>query len=295
MKTPTVAVSLVLTAFLASTTLTGCLPNTNSNQNTVQSQESLYDKVIKAGKIRCGYVVYPPGLVKDPNTGKLSGIFVETVEEAAKNLNLQIEWTEEVGWGSMIEGLETNRYDAICSPVWANSSRAKIADFSVPLFFSGIGVYVRQNDNQFNNNLKSLNSENVTIATIDGEMSDIIATSQFPKAKRVSLPQTSDVSQLLLNVAQGKADVTFVEPYFGANFLANNKNTAKNIAIQRPIRVFGNTLMFRRGQTEFKAMLDVALSELINQGFVEELVKQYEPAPNTFYLPAFPYQTPRQQ
>jgi len=279
----------IIVLVVAVTLVTNSIFRPAATGTLAQKTETLYERVIKAGKIRCGYVIYPPGSIKDPNTGKLSGIFVESLEAAAQNLGLKIEWKEEVGWGSMIEGLETDRYDMICSPVWANTTRGKLVDFSIPLFYSGIGIYVRQDENRFTGTLKAINSEAVKIATIDGEMSDIIARSQFPKAQRVSLPQLSDVSQILLNVAQRRADVTFAEPYFGYQFLKNNPGTVKNLAIQKPVRVFGNTMMFKRGQVEFKAMLDTALQELLNSGFVDELLDKYETFPGAFYRGAYPY------
>lgn len=252
-------------------------------------QGVVYQRVTESGVIRCGYVTYPPGCVKDPNTGELSGIFVDMLEEAADSLGLTVEWVEEVGWGSMIEGLKADRYDMIGSPVWANSTRAKLADFSTPLFFSGIGVYVRTNDDRFTDNFAAINAAEVRIATIDGEMSDIISRSDFPLAQRVSLPQLSDNSQMLLNVAEGRADLNFVEPYIAELFLKSNPGTLVNITPDRPIRVFANTMMFRKGQDEFKSMLDIALLELINGGRLHELFEKYEVPPGSFYPPAFPY------
>lgn len=283
-------VPYVIIFAIFSIVLLGACQNTPVQQAN-QSQETVYGRAIKAGKIRCAYVVYPPGTMKDPNTGKLSGIAVETIEEAGKNLGLSVEWTEEVGWGTMIEGLETNRYDLVVSGIWPNASRAKLVAFSEPLYYSGIGVYVRQSDNRFSGNLGAFNSENMKIATIDGEMSDIIARNQFPRAQRISLPQLSDVSQLLLNVSQGRADVTFVEPYIGNSFLQNNPGTVKNLVPQKPIRVFGNTVMFRRGQPEFESMLNAAIVELINSGFVDGLVDKYETFPGSLYRRSLPYQT----
>lgn len=256
------------------------------------SRETLKDRVVNAGKIRCGYVVYPPGSIKDPNTGELSGIFIDTLEKAGEALGLKIEWSEEVGWGSMIEGLLTDRYDLVCSPVWANASRAKLVGFSTPLFFSGIGIYVRKAENRFTGQLEKIDSPDVRIATIDGEMSDIISRSQFPKAQRISLPQLSDVSQILLNVSLGKADVTFAEAYLGQQFLANNPDTIENIVSGRPIRVFPNTMIFKQGEPEFKTMLDVALKQLVNSGYMDELLGKYEAA-GTFYRVAYPYHVPR--
>jgi ABC-type amino acid transport substrate-binding protein len=246
---------------------------------------------MRTGKIRAAYVIYPPGCSKDPNTGKIYGISVETLEAAATNLNLKLEWTEEVGWGTMIEGLKTDRYDIVSSGIWPSSSRSKQVDFCTPLFYSGIGVYVRTNEERFSiSDLKEINQDTVKIATIDGEMSDIIARSQFTKAQRVSVPQLSDVSQILLNVIQKKADVAFVEPYIAYRFLENNPGTVKNIAAGRPIRVFPNTMMFKRNQMEFKTMLNITLTELINSGFVNGLVDKYEPAPGLLNRVALPYQ-----
>ena len=281
--------SLILTCVLlinGGLVQAGCRNTSPTGQGT---KGTVYSRVIESGKIRCAYVIYPPGLIKDPNSGKISGVAAETIEEAGKNLGLQVEWAEEVGWGSMIEGLETDRYDLVVSGIWPNASRAKLVDFSTPLYYSGIGIYVRQNENRFDETLKGLNEQGIKISTIDGEMSDIIARNQFPSAQRVSLPQTADVSQLLLNVSQGRADLTFVEPYIANQFLKNNPGTIKNIVDQKPIRVFGNTVMFKRGQMEFKSMLDTTIEELINSGFVDKLVDRYETSPGAFYRRSFPY------
>jgi polar amino acid transport system substrate-binding protein len=265
----------------------------NRSATAAPGGNEVYERVIKAAKIRCGYVVYPPSCIKDPNSGKISGIMVDTIRQVGKNLSLDIDFTEEVAWGSMIEGLQTDRYDLVVSGIWPNSSRAKLVDFSDPLYYSAIGVYVRQDDDRFKGNWRAINAAGVKIATIDGEMSDIIARTQFPDAARDSLPQTADVSRLLLEVATRKADVTFVEPYFGYEYLKSNPGSVKNIATERPIRIFGNTVMFRGGQPKFKAMLNTAIEESINTGSVDALLDQYEPEPGLFYRKAFPYRLPR--
>lgn len=257
----------------------------------VRAQNEVFETVIGSGQIRCAYVVYPPGCMKDPNTGRIYGIMVDTVVEAAKELGLEIEWTDEVGWGTMIEGLKTRRYDLVVSGIWPSAARAKHVDFTVPLFYSGIGIYVRTGDGRFTGKLDAINSEEVKIATIDGEMTDIIARTQFPKAQRVSLPQLSDVAQVLLNVANRRADVTFVEPIIAYQYLQNNPGTLEHVARDQPIRVFGNTCMFLLGEVKFKAMLNNALEELLNRGFVDQLIDKYEPAPGLLYGSASRYRS----
>lgn len=256
-------------------------------------EETLYARVMKQGKIRCGYVVYNPGCLKDPNSGKLSGIGIDTIELVAKNLGLKVEWTEEVGWGTMLEGLQTNRYDMIATPIWTNSNRARLVDFSRSIYFSPVYVWVKSGDKRFNqSNLETLNSPKYVIATVDGETAEVIAAEDFPKAKKLSLTQLSGVEQVLLNVASGKADASFEEPAVALEFLKHNPNTIESISKTKPIRVFPNCWMFKRGQMEFKNMIDTALSQLINSGATEKIIGKYEKHPGTLYRPALPYELP---
>ncbi len=75
----------------------GCGPRLN-NAGSEPATDKVYTRVLKSGVIHCAYAVYPPGLVKDPNTQKVSGVFADVVEAAASGLGLKVEWTTEVGW-----------------------------------------------------------------------------------------------------------------------------------------------------------------------------------------------------
>lgn len=266
--------------------------NIFSDKATNDSSNDTLSTVLNKGEIRVGYVVYPPGMIKDPNTGELSGIFHDALEEVGGNLGLKINWVEEVGWGTMIEGIKTGRYDMIGSAVWPTATRAENVDFTVPLNYGVEGVYVRSDDNRFDD-LKSINDSSITLATIDGEISSFIAKETFPQAKTTSLPQDSQISQVLLNVITRKADVAFVEPAVAEEFLANNPNTIKNIARANPIRAYGNTWVVPKNEEGFKNMLNVAIEELQNNGRMDELTEKYSKYPGSFYPVAKPYSTPR--
>jgi polar amino acid transport system substrate-binding protein len=266
--------------------------NLSSGGQNADTGNSAYEKVVSSKTIRCGYVPYPPGLVKDPNTGAITGIFAEALEASAKDLGYTIKWSEEVGWGTMIEGLNAGRYDAVCSPVWANSTRAQFAEFTNPIYYSGIGVYVRADDRRFDGSLSAINSDGITLATIDGEMTSIIADQDYPNAKRVALPQNSDVSQVLLNVINRKADVTFVEPYIAEEFMRSNPGTLRNLVPARPVRVFANGAMVAKGNYRLKGLMDAMIVESVNSGRADRTVAKYDIGQGTFYPVAIPYRTP---
>jgi polar amino acid transport system substrate-binding protein len=259
-----------------------------TNNSIDSATESVYGRVMRTGIIRCGYATFPPYCMKDPNTGKLSGIFVEILEEAGKNLDLKIDWSEEVGWGNIIQGLEANRYDLVPTGVWPNASRGKHASFSIPLFYNGLNAYVRSSDNRFTNNLKAINSESITVSSMDGFLNQIVSEKQFPRARKLTHPDTGDASQVFLDVVDKKADVTLNDPSLAAIFLKNNPDTIKNIT-QRPITLEANTMMFKIGEPAFKSMLDTALAELINNGYVDTVLDKYEPKRGVYYRLAPPY------
>ena len=277
---------LTIVAFLVMALML-CL-GTGVEMADAKKTKNLKSQVLEKGILRCAYPVYAPGVIKDPNTGKMSGIMVEVLEKAAQNMGIKIEWVGEVGWGEMIEWLVTNRCDVVAE-VWANTSRATRVDFSIPIFYSGIGAYVRVDDHRFDKDLNTINDPKVKVSVIDGEMSLLITETDFPKAKRVSLPQLSQISQMLLNVKMKKADVAFVETYQAMEFIKNNPDSLRNVATERPLRVFGNTCMFRQDEYAFKAMLNAALMELINSGFVDSVIRNYEGLPGVLYRPALPY------
>lgn len=251
--------------------------------------ETVYERVMRTGTLRAGYITYPPAVIKDSATGRLSGTFVETLEELAKNLGLKLVWTEEVGWGAQIEGLNTDRYDIVGSPVWANPTRGKLTTMSIPVYYSGIGVWVRSNDDRFIDDFSKINSPDVRIGTVDGETADLIARTSFPRANRVSSPQLTDISEKFLQLQTNKVDVVFAEPFFGHGFLRNNPGSVKNIAAENPIKTLGNCYMFRTNEFQMKMMLDVAIEDLLNAGFIDQVIDKYEPVPGTFYRVAKPY------
>jgi ABC-type amino acid transport substrate-binding protein len=238
---------------------------------------SVADKVIDSGEIRIGYIVYPPLLFKDQATGKLSGVSYDLVEATAKKLNLKTNWVEEVGWGSAIEGLKTKRYDILGTQMWPNSARAREAVFSIAPMNSVLYPYVKTGDTRFSGNLSKLNSNQYSISALDGEMAQFIAKDDYPLAKLNALPQTTSYAEVFLNIINGKADATFVEPSAANDFLKSNPGKIERVG-NTPVRTFGNSFAFVRGQESMVSMWNVALGELINDGTVTRTLEKYNVA-----------------
>ena len=132
------------------------------------------------------------------------------------------------------------------------------------------------------------------MVTIDGETSQVIAAQKFPDAKTLQLPQLTDVSQLFVNVADGKADMTFQEASTAFQYMKNNPGKIKNASPARPIVVYGNHMMVKKGEFMFKTAIDNAMTELLSNGFIDDTISKYEKDfPGGFYRVAVPYIVPQ--
>lgn len=250
--------------------------------------KTLLSQVLESRTVRIGYVVNPPALIKDPNSGELSGIYFDAVQDMGKNLGLEFKWVEETGWATMVEGIEARRYDVVVGGIWPSSQRGKRVVFSRPLYFSPVNAYVKNSDVRFSD-YAQLDSPEVTIATLDGEMTSIIASTTFPKAKTLSHSQDVPGSQLLLDVVGGKADVTFLEKVYAEEFLTKNPGTIKAISNVKPLRFFGNTIVLPMGEEEFVNVINVALGDLLASGLDESYLRKYERYPGSFLRVAPPF------
>jgi len=253
-------------------------------------RETVFDRVMQAGAIRCGYAIWDSAVYKDEKTGEMKGLVYDLVNVIGKRLNLKIAWAEEASWGTIVEGMHTGRYDMICTGLFATSGRAKVIDFSDPYFYLPVYLVARKDDARFDVSNETLNDPRYKIAVLDGELSSILAAQVFPKATVDSMSQLNDVPLLLKEVETKKADATVIEPETFLNYDAHNPGLLKIVDPAHPLSLMATTLGLPQNDLAFKRMIDVTVRELIFDGTVAALVKKYEKHDGTMLLPARPFQ-----
>ncbi|MCB1556809.1 MAG: transporter substrate-binding domain-containing protein [Alphaproteobacteria bacterium] len=246
-----------------------------------KEKEGVYDRVMRTGKVRCGYVVIDPTFIKDPNTGAFSGIVYELMEEIGSILDLDIEWTEEVSFGTAIAGLRAGRYDAICSSLYARPNVMKDLELTEPYYFVPINVYVRKGDRDRFQTYDDLNKPDVKISYMDGTIPALIKRTDFPSAGSLALPDFN-YSDILLGVSTGKADVTFVEPSIALAYMDKNPDTLELLPALSPVRFFPNVFGVLKGEHDLNTMLSWAIRYLQYNGQIEAILQKYERYPGSF-------------
>lgn len=266
---------IVALTLLFGLSFSSCKNTSNTSKENLSS--STFQKIIKKGQIDVGYINYPPGFIIDANTNEYSGIFQEVLAEIAKRNNLKLNYKAPVTWATMIQDVNLGKVDMLSSPVWATATRKEVADFTSPVYFSPIGVFVRDNDNRFEKNYSKINDPNIKIAAVQGEVNNEIGKTDFPLANLDPFTDDVDVSQLFLEIKTGRKDVTFAEPMFAHDYIQKNPNTIKNIGLTNPIRNYPNSFLVKKGEKDLIVFLNSEIRKLATDGTIDLILERYSP------------------
>jgi ABC-type amino acid transport substrate-binding protein len=245
-------------------------------------KESAYDKIMASQTVRCGYIVWPPFVDKDINSGAYSGLVYDVLKEMERVSGLKVVMQEEFGLGTYLQGLNNGRYDLECSGGWQNAKRAQLAEYTKPFAFFPIVAVVKADETR-SADLSWVNSADVKVAIIDGETSAQIQKMHFEKAQTVELQQMQNSSDLMLQLSTGKADITFTDMPSYIKFSKANPGTVKAFT-ENPVRVIPVNFSMAKGEHDLRTMLDVTIDELIYDGIIEKILKKYN-TEETIFLP----------
>jgi polar amino acid transport system substrate-binding protein len=270
---------VLLLSIIASITTIYIYPSVKS---PISKSETAYERIIRTQSIQCGYVPFVPNVMKDPNTGQISGMDYEITEALGHKLGVKIVWTDEVGWATVVPGLKTGKYDAVCNADWVNPTEGREAYFSRPYYFQPLFVVTRADDTRFDKDIDAINDAGIKIASMDGDNPRFIAEEDFPKAQVFTLPDMSGMPQVFESVATGKADITFSDAYSLGDYVEHNPGKLKLTQLDHPVRIYPVGFVLPMGDERLRAMINTAMDELIYSGQIDKILKRYEKYPYSF-------------
>jgi polar amino acid transport system substrate-binding protein len=233
-------------------------------------------RILDTRQMRCGYISQnAPMIIKDPNTGQLSGIFYDLTERLGELAHLEILWTTDTSFATFPQDLTLGKYDVCAGGLWPSVPKSEIVQYSLPAFYSGLGVYVRNDDNRFDANVDRLNDPHFRIATLDGDTSQIVQRRHYPQASVIELPDSLEVSMLAETVITGKADATLIEKAVADLYKQKNPGSLRNLTEDKPLQVFKNTWAFAYGSPRLQTIIDTAVEAMIADGYVDQVLSTH--------------------
>lgn len=264
----------VIFLLTASLILIGCNQSGKGIATVQQSEkkESVLDKVKREKILKVGYVKYPPYVIHDPKTGKLSGFYIELIEKVADLMSIKIEYHES-NWGTMITDIKANKYDVQAAPIFRTIPRSMEVAFTRPIDYFGNGAVVRKGDKRFKNPL-DFNQKGVKIAVTQGEVGHEFAKKFLPNAELIVI-QTEDISRPLLEVATGRADAGIADAWTTYQFVQAHPNVEDPFA-GNPFNIVSASWFIRQGDPDWLQYLNTCIDFLESSGEIERLAQEYK-------------------
>lgn len=285
--------TVLISTFVALTCIFLFVPKPTGQDGNHRSapEESTFDRILRTGEIRCGYYVFPPATYRDPNTGKMSGLSVDMMEEIGRRSGLKIKWADEITWGNWVMELQANRYDVSCTPQWPELNQTKVALFSDSMFYSAMYPVVRKDDPLFKGQkptLSRLNQPDVTFMYQDGNITGTLVPRVFDKAKYFTLAPGASGDEYMQVLISKKANISLIDRNDFHKLVTVDGDHFDLVEPDHPIKIQTFNFAVERHQTDLNAFLNTAIHDLINDGTMDLLLRKWEPEPGVTYLRAAP-------
>lgn len=264
------ALSIALTMCLI-----GCLeqPTTHgSPQAQSPKQKDTFSKIKTDGKMRVGFIVYPPFVIQDPNTKNLSGTFVEAVEEIARQMEVKVEW-QEATWSTFIAGLQSKKFDISIAPTFSTIARAKSAAFTTPLIAAGNSAIVRTGDQRFKT-ISDIDQKGIVVAVTQGEQGHEYAKANLKNAE-IKVLAGGDQNLTFSEVLVGRADVALGDFWIVQQF-ATQHAEAHDLFENNPYNITPVAWAVRYEDQSLLTFLNTALDCLDTSGKLDAINKKYK-------------------
>jgi len=218
-----------------------------------------------AGKLIVGTSTTAPFEYRQPSGSNLIGFDVDLINKLANRLNVKVEW-KEMAFADLLDSLQANKVDLVIAALYITDERKKLVDFSQPYLDSGL-VMVVQSNNQTILTSKDLAGKVVGVkenATGD-KWAQMLRDQQGIRLEIRRYERTVDS---LDDLNQGLLDAVFNDQL----------NTLYYIQTHPNVKMVGDVLSpawlgiaFRKGDTNLKSFVDLALSDLKKSGELQQL------------------------
>lgn len=237
-------------------------------------------EAIRNGSITVGFANEKPYAYKDAN-GELTGEAVEIARAILKRLGINEMKGELTEFGSLIAGLQANRFDLITAGMFVNPERCEAVLFANPEYSIGEAIAVKQGNPLNLGSYEDIAShEKARVAVMTGAVEiEYLQKSGVPDDRIIQVPdQASAISAL----QSGRVEaITMTGPSLQAMLESAGDDKIERVTdFSQPvidgqsIRGYGATA-FRLADKEFQDAYNAELAKMKESGELLEILQQF--------------------
>ncbi|GIP46417.1 ectoine/hydroxyectoine ABC transporter substrate-binding protein EhuB [Paenibacillus sp. J53TS2] len=277
--------SWLLISLLMAVSLAACNSGTTANSgksgaNGDTGTKGTLAEAIRKGSITVGFANEKPYAYKDAN-GELTGEAVEIARVILKRLGINEMKGELTEFGSLIAGLQANRFDLITAGMFVNPERCEAVLFANPEYSIGEAIAVKQGNPLNLGSYEDIAShEKARVAVMTGAVEiGYLQNSGVPDDRIIQVPdQASAISAL----QSGRVEaITMTGPSLQAMLESAGDDKIERVAdFSQPVidgqsvRGYGATA-FRLADKEFQDAYNAELAKMKESGELLEILQQF--------------------
>jgi ABC-type amino acid transport substrate-binding protein len=239
-----------------------------------EAQQGTLDKILKEKVFNIGYIPSPPGAIKDPKTGELSGFYIDTIRYVTEQMGVKPVF-HEAKWATFVAGLQSGQFDLSVAATFATIPRALAVDFSRPIHYLGYSAVVKKNDSRFKS-LKDIDKPGIKVAVVQGAAGHEYAKQNFKSAQLVVL-STGDLTAPFVEVTAGRVDVGIEDAWATKRYAAKHPEVVDLFA-ENPYNVLPIAWAIRKGDTQMLNFVNTVVDYLLINGKLQQFANKYGPS-----------------
>lgn len=216
---------------------------------------------------------YPPLNFSDLSTGEGIGWEYDAVNEIAKRLNLEVQWSLS-SWDVMIQAVKEGQFDIGMDGITINDERKQQIEFSDPYMRQEMFMLVRADEAGFSSASEFGANEKALVGAQAGTTGFYTAVYELLDGKednpRIKLLETFAALAQALKI--GDIDVVLTDGTAGQGLIDANPGNFKLIGDAMGVEDFG--FIFAKG-SEFTAPVNAALKAMKADGTIDALNKKW--------------------
>lgn len=131
--------------------------------NLAANPDKAYDRMNKTAVLRCGYTLSEPALMRDPETGLLSGIFYDYMTLVEDALSVDVQWTVEIHPDQKEQIFGNSHYDIECSGAFSKLGQVYDVSYVRPLYY------------QKNENTETIQAISIALPSYELRLNDMLS------------------------------------------------------------------------------------------------------------------------
>lgn len=231
------------------------------------------DQIHKRGEMRVGYIPWNPAVIKDPETGRLSGIFPDMVDYMAETLKLKVTWMETT-LGNFAAGLQSRQFDFSVGPIFITIPRSVPIAFTQPVAYVGNSAVVKGSTSP-PQLLEEIKERKMKVAVLQGQAMDEFFKRRFPDVELVIL-SGGDLTAPLAAVSSGQADIGFMNTVTVSQYVKEHPDTKAVFMGEDHLEMLPLAWSTRHEDRKLQSFLESSISYLKSTGRLEHIQARYE-------------------